>query len=159
MKMWREGIHPAHLTSPKVLSCAELVYWFRELLENHALGWAGHPAALARALDVMGVKPSASLKAKARRVNPAWIYPSEQCRYSRSVKQVLAGEIICRKVGTYWQAVIAYHPVPLSVRPLWRYDLARGRLERRAVPLSYANPLPSFAGLFAGAKTWGMDIR
>jgi hypothetical protein len=133
------------------VSADELRWWMRELDTNQIYGWAGHPTALARAFGFNDSSPVSSMRSKYRERNRAWIYPSEQLRFSRQLKKLLAGEIICRQVGTRWQAVVADAPQALRQPVRFRYNLARGGLEWVRVGGSPGSVLPSFKTLMSAA--------
>jgi hypothetical protein len=133
------------------MSGDELRWWMRELDTNPVHGWAGHHAALARAIGFQDSCPGNSMLSKFRARNRAWIYPGEQLRFSRGIGKILAGEVVCRKVGKHWQAVLADHPQPLRPPVRFRYNLARGGLEWVQVGKSPGSVLPSFKTLISAA--------
>jgi hypothetical protein len=133
------------------MSAAELRYWFKLLFTDPQYGWAGHGSALARALGFNDSSPCSSFKAKFRERNQAWIYPGEQLRFSRQLRKILDGSIVCCKVGAYYQAVVASDPRPLRTPVRFRYNLAAGGLEWVRVGAGPGTVLPSFQSVFAAA--------
>jgi hypothetical protein len=129
------------------MSTGELRWWFRRLSTENAWGWAGHPSALAHAVGLHDKHARSSFNSKFRERNAAWIYPGEQLRFSRGVRKILAGQVVCRKVGAHWQAVVADHPQPLKLPARFRYNLATGGLEWVTVGVSPGSVLPSFKRL------------
>lgn len=126
------------------MSQAEILYWFRELGTNPEHGWAGHWAALGRAVG-FDKNPSESIKAKV--YYGSWIYPGEQIRFSRRLRTVLSGEVVCRKLGQYYQAVLSDNPIPLKGTTRLRYNLGTERLQWVVPVLSPGPVLPSFKQL------------
>jgi hypothetical protein len=129
-----------------VLSCDELRYWMKELYTNPALGWAGHSGCLASAFGIDGACPAGTYKGCFRR---SWIYPGQQLRFSRQLAKILAGEIVCRKVGGHHKAVLADSPQPLRLPTRMRYDLGAGRLGWAPTVVPTGPRLPSFKELFS----------
>lgn len=129
------------------MSIEELKYWFTELMTNPEHGWTYSKAALARAVGIDAGSATSTIKGKASGRN--WIYPGEQIRYSRHLAKVLSGEIVCKKIGPYYQAVLAEHPQPLRGMTRMRYNLRAGCLQWTAPVLTRSPALPSFKQLIA----------
>lgn len=126
-------------TPPDCMSCEEIRFWLRELREHHHYG---HKT-LVRAL---GARNETSLRRKAD--GRAWIYPTEQTRWSAVLKRIISGELKyippLQRKGCF---VIADHPVPL-VQPLrMNFDLRTGKVSQRSRLELPAPTLPSFRTL------------
>jgi hypothetical protein len=138
---------------PDCMSCDEIRWWITELLDHH--GWPN--MALARTL---GLKYPTNLRGHAS--GRVWLWPTRQMRFSRVLKRIISGELVCRRLKYYktafpgWSgvAVIADHPVPLKMRPKMQFDLKTGRLSQVSVFERPAAKLPSFKTLLDNPERW-----
>ena len=136
------------------MSCDEIRFWIRELLENH--GW--RKIALARAVGIWTDGRHAGGHLARKLDADEWIYPGEQIRFSRGLKRVLAGEIVQVHLGgRRWGAVVASNPVPLRLPTRMRYNLSSGRLEYAPTVLDCKPTLPSFRDVLSRAEVF--DFR
>jgi len=140
--------HP-HLRSPQgAMSCDELRYWIKTLLEE--FDW--RPLPLARALGIWTDNRHAGGHV-VRKLSGGWIYPGEQIRFSRGIRKIIAGELVCAKVsGREWGAVVANNPRPLRLPARLRYNLGAGRLEYVPKELGTKPTLPSFRDVLTKAE-------
>lgn len=138
--------HP-HLRSPAgVMSCDEIRYWVRFLLDH---GW--RTLCLARTLGFRDATPHSSLKSKLRR---SWIYPAEQVRMSTALDRIISGELVQVQCGNKFEAMIADNPRPLELPMRLAYDFSTGRL-RYVRPRTTVEPLlPSFSDVLSTATYW-----
>jgi len=143
--------HP-HIKSPKgVMSCDEIRFWIRYLLEQE--GW--RPLVLARAIGIHTDNRHAGGHVRRKLDADEWIYPGEQIRFTRGLRRVLAGELVCRHLGgNKWGCVVADNPVPLRLPTRMRYNLAAGRLEYAPTTLECKPSLPSFRDVLTRAERW-----
>lgn len=139
--------HP-HIRSPEgVMSCDEIRFWIRELMDNH--GWGGRLLARVLALPDRG-----ALMSKLRR---SWIYPGEQVRLSGQLDRIISGELVPVNGGQNraGYARVADHPRPLELPARLAYDFKAGRLAwvrpRQVTPPT----IPSFAD---GVGKFTMDL-
>lgn len=137
------------------MSCDEIRYWIRELVENEALGWKGRKTAIATALGIHTDRACAHLS---RKLDPdCWIYPGEQIRFSKGIGRILAGELVCRlRTGVHrgvpsYRPVLADDPKPLALPKRLRYNLGTGRLEHVSSPLVSRPTMPSFKDVLRNA--------
>jgi hypothetical protein len=136
---------PRYKPQPNSLSCEEIRFWLSEL--QYKYGWTSQ--ALAEALGIR------SRHLCLKRSGSSWIYPGQQARFSRQIRAILEGKIVCRQVGPMTprahvirsRPVPAEHPVPLHQPARLRYNLATGRLEWRRPVMSGFPTLPSFKDL------------
>lgn len=152
--------HPAPITSRGIMSCDEIRHWLREFYTRPELGWCPHTAALAAAVGAAlstSRKNCATLIAKVK--GRGWIYPGEQVRYTRQLRLMLAGVLICRQAPGFrgqrgWRGVIADHPAPLKEAIRMRYDLTSGRLGYTRPTMGAQPMLPSFASVMLNPEVW-----
>jgi hypothetical protein len=145
--------HP-HIRSPQgIMSCEELRYWIRELLEVHH--W--RPLPLARACGIHTANDRAGGHIR-RKLTGGWIYPGEQIRFTRGIRRILAGELVCMHLGgVKWGCVVASHPVPLKLPSRLRYNLTSGRLEYVSTSTETRPSLPSFADVLSKPLRWELE--
>jgi len=143
--------HPQPLTGRDVMSVEEIRSWLAQLKEDPS--WGGGALAQAIGLHCRERRDNlAALNGKIKGTN--WIYPSEQLRFTRQIRKILAGEIVCRKFGKRFDGVLAEHPIPLRASTRLRYDLSSGRLVFSSIPFANRPTLPSFQSVISGAAVW-----
>lgn len=130
------------------MSCEEIRWWMRELRRR---GW--NRGVMQR---LLGSRHHNWCKADGK----DWIYPTEQIRFSRQLRRVIAGEIVLKvypRPSAYQRkqdAVLAAHPVPL-VAPLKKvYSLKLGRLVDVPAYTPPENPLPDFRTALTNLRRW-----
>lgn len=157
MKLFKND-HPRLNAPPGVLSCEEIRFYLKELIENPAFGWSHAYAALEIAFGMSN--PSKQwLKTKIKR---AWIYPAEQIRFSSVIKKILAGEWVPKRLPDgpkgrmVWMPVRADPPVPISAarQGCWKVDLESGRLSFSRPPVSFTPETPAFSAWLRNPKEW-----
>jgi hypothetical protein len=132
------------------MSCEEIRYYLRLLHRTPDLGWYKRTTALAHAVGLYTKDARSHLLRKL--CDDCWIYPGEQLRFSKGIRQILSGKLVCVHVkGNSWGCAIAAQPVPLQLPKRMRYNLATGRLEYLATPIETQPTLPSFRDVFIKA--------
>lgn len=140
-----------------VMTPEEIRYWLKELLRR---GWTA--ICLQRTLGAKrGIKQKMS--------GDAWIYPTEQVRFSKQLQRIISGELVQQAVDpnappcshkSKRNAVLAEHPVPLSGPMTMVYDFRAGRLALRSTEPE--RKLPSFKSLLNDpptSRTGAVDYR
>lgn len=146
---------PWYKPADDVMSVNEIRYWLKEIPEKH--GWRQH--AFARAL---GTKYSEILKKVSGK---SWIYRTEHLRYSRVLKRIISGELICdpgtprkRKIVIIPRipphAVVATNPRPLPQPVRSTFDFATGKLAHIYPRREKESPIPSFQTALKNAGRW-----
>ena len=130
---------------PGVMTVEEIRYWLGALRTKHGWGVAG----LARAL---GCSPG-SVYGKTK--GSSWIFRTEQLRFSRVLKRIIAGELVYRP-GEYILAgcVLADHPVPLPQPVRHEFDFVTGKLIRFLPRTEGQSTVPSFQAALKNAGRW-----
>lgn len=92
-----------------------------------------------------------------------WIYPTEQIRFSRQLRKIIAGELVLKvypRPSAYQRkqdAVLTEKPVPL-VPPLRKaYSVKLGRLVDVPAYTPPENPLPDFKRALDNLRRWDPD--
>ena len=157
MKLFKND-HPRTKAPPGVLSQEEIRFYLKELIENPAFGWSHAYHALEVAFG-MSQPRKHWLRTKLKR---AWIYPGEQIRFSRAIQQILAGELVPKRVinpdkrRVVWMPARADVPVPLKVARggCWKVDLTSGRLGFLRTEVTFTPEVPSFSTWMKTPKGW-----
>lgn len=130
---------------PDVMTVEEIRYWLRALTDKY--GWG--PTGLASAL---GTKHT-YIWGKAH--GTAWIYRTEQLRFSKVLKRIIAGELV-HSPGYYVRATckLADHPVPLPQPVRYEFDYKGGMLQRILARKAGTSTVPSFKKALENAGRW-----
>ena len=105
---------------PDVMTVEEIRYWLTMLMVKY--GWG--PVPIERTLGMgAGRWPGYTVKGKASGVN--WIYRSEQIRWSKVLKRIIAGEI-AYEPARKWRVVVVDFPRPLPQPQRHAFDMLRG---------------------------------
>lgn len=132
---------------PDVMTVEEIRYWLGALTEKYGWGNAG----LARTL---GTKPT-YIYGKAR--GTKWIYRTEQLRFSKVLKRIIAGELVYRRgqrIYVLSGCQLADHPVPLPQPVRYEFDFKGGMLQRILARKAGTSTVPSFKKALENAGRW-----
>lgn len=149
--------HP-RLYAPDCLSCDEIRFYLKQLIENPDFGWSHAYRALEAAFG-MEEPAKHRLRQKLRR---SWIYPGEQIRFSRVTREILAGTLVPKllpdgkKGRVVWMPARAARPVPIAAaqRGCWKVDFQSGRLSFSRPPVSFTPEAPAFSTWLRDPKQW-----
>lgn len=128
------------------MTVEEIRYWLDALLHKH--GWG--PNGLARTL---GTKTPGAIINKAK--GESWIYRTEQLRYSRVLKRIIAGELVYRPAQYILAGCqLVDHPVPLPQPVRYEFNFQVGNLRRFLPRMAGTSTVPSFQGALKNASRW-----
>ncbi len=142
------------------MSHDEIRYWLRELYYNAEWGWSVHKSELARALGFSSDTPHSDLKSKLRN---SWIYPGEDVRLARRIREILEGQFVLRPTGKMhsgkplYQATYIDPPEPprsRATRLQWTIGKQGLKIGLQSPFTAPAPRLPNFKTIFADAKRW-----
>ncbi len=149
--------HP-RLYAPDCLSCDEIRFYLRELIQNPQFGWSHAYHALEVAFG-MSNPGKQWLKTKIKR---SWIYPGEQIRFSKVIREILAGELVPKRLPDgpkgrmVWMPARADHPIPIKAARggCWKVDLQHGTLAFSRPPVTFTQGAPDFSSWLRNPKQW-----
>lgn len=149
--------HP-RLYAPDCLSCDEIRFYLKQLIENPDFGWSHAYLALERAFG-MPQPLKHRLRTKLKR---SWIYPGEQIRFSRAIREILAGELVPKSIvhpgakRVVWMPARAENPVPIRAaqKGCWKVDVQSGRLSFSRPPVGFTQEAPAFSTWLRDPKEW-----
>jgi hypothetical protein len=149
--------HP-RLYGPDCLSCDEIRFYLEQLIRNPDFGWSHAYQALEVAFG-MSNPGKQWLKTKIKR---SWIYPGEQIRFTKVIREILAGELVPkllpdgRKGRMVWMPARAADPKPIKAaqKGCWKVNLESGRVSFSRPPVTFAPGVPAFSTWLRDPKEW-----
>lgn len=125
----------------------EIRYWLNALLYKH--GWG--PRGLARTLGMRDMTGGVINKASGR----SWIYRTEQLRFSRVLKRIIAGELVYRPAEYILAGCkLVDHPVPLPQPVRHEFNFQTGKMVRILPRQQGTSTVPSFQAAMKNAGRW-----